>query len=224
MAISPSRSKNIMTEFLYKVIVVGEANVGKTSIIKRYIDGTFSSKYKYTIGVDFALKVLELEKDTIVRLQLWDIAGQERFGVMTHVYYKESAAAVIVFDVTSPRTLDAVIKWKKDVDSKVHAANGNPVPSLLLANKCDINNWSVTREEISKFAEENGFIGWYETSAKENKGLDKAYSFLVHDLLSQSLTELKNANPTNSPNSFSISDYRELQQPSTETNGQPCSC
>ena len=89
---------------------------------------------KYAV-VDFALKVIEWDEDTTVRLQLWDIAGQERFGIMTHVYYKEAAAACVVFDITSPRTFQAAAKWKADVDSKVFLESGDPVPSILLANK-----------------------------------------------------------------------------------------
>ncbi len=66
---------------------------------------------------------------------MWDIAGQERFGMMTHVYYREAVAACIVFDVTSQRTMDAAVRWKSDIDEKVHLPNGEPVPTILLANK-----------------------------------------------------------------------------------------
>merc|ERR1711916_108951 len=147
-------------EFLFKVLVLGEAGVGKTALIRRYVENTFSFRYKYTIGVDFALKVVELDSKTTVRLQLWDIAGQERFGVMTRVYYKESAACVIVFDITERRTFEAVAKWKQDLDAKVHLANGEPVPCILLANKCDVEgDRPVSNEEIEDFVKEAGFIG-----------------------------------------------------------------
>jgi len=106
-------------ERLYKVLVVGELGSGKTSIIKRYVHQFFSQHYRATIGVDFALKVLRWDSDTVVRLQLWDIAGQERFGSMTRVYYKEAVGAFVVFDVTRSATLEAVPKWKADLDSKV---------------------------------------------------------------------------------------------------------
>ena len=68
-------------------------------------------------------------------MQLWDIAGQERFGNMTRVYYKEAVGAFLVFDVNSPQTFNAVLKWKHDLDTKVCLADGNPIPCLLLANK-----------------------------------------------------------------------------------------
>lgn len=81
------------------------------------------------------MKQLQWKDDTTVRLQLWDIAGQERFGVMTHVYYKQAVAACVVFDITQPKTLQAAIRWKADLDEKVLLPSGATVPALLLANK-----------------------------------------------------------------------------------------
>eukprot|EP00163_Fabomonas_tropica_P016075 TRINITY_DN289_c0_g1_i2.p1 TRINITY_DN289_c0_g1~~TRINITY_DN289_c0_g1_i2.p1 ORF type:complete len:174 (+),score=40.71 TRINITY_DN289_c0_g1_i2:277-798(+) len=104
---------NDIREELYKVLVVGDIGAGKTSIIKRYVHNMFSMHYKSTIGVDFALKVIQWDPKTIVRLQLWDIAGQERFGNMTRVYYKEAVGAMVVFDITRQTTFDAVLKWKR---------------------------------------------------------------------------------------------------------------
>jgi Ras-related protein Rab-32 len=135
--------------------VIGELGTGKTSIIKRYVHQFFSQHYRATIGVDFALKVLTWDQNTIIRLQLWDIAGslkkklkikpsfkyflltsgQERFGNMTRVYYKEAVGAFIVFDVTRTATFEAVLKWKADLDSKVQLPDGTPIPCVLLANK-----------------------------------------------------------------------------------------
>lgn len=122
-------------EHLYKILVIGELGTGKTSFIKRYVHQFFSQNYRATIGVDFALKVLHWDQNTIVRLQLWDIAGQERFGNMTRVYYKEAVGAFIVYDVTRNATFDCVSKWKQDLDSKVQLPDGSPIPCILLANK-----------------------------------------------------------------------------------------
>ncbi|KAF9197211.1 Ras- protein Rab-38, partial [Haplosporangium sp. Z 27] len=89
------------------------------------------------IGVDFALKVIQWSPDTVVRLQLWDIAGQER-GNMARVYYKEAVAALVVYDVTRPKTFEAVKRWKADLDSKVSLPDvwgGGPIHTVLMANK-----------------------------------------------------------------------------------------
>uniref|UniRef100_A0A8C2ZKU0 Ras-related protein Rab n=1 Tax=Cyclopterus lumpus TaxID=8103 RepID=A0A8C2ZKU0_CYCLU len=146
--------------YLFKVLVIGELGVGKTSIIKRYVHQLFSQHYRATIGVDFALKVINWDSKTLVRLQLWDIAGKEDTHARhTHtrasVYYKEAVGAFVVFDVTRGSTLEAVSKWKHDLDSKVKLANGNPIPS-------NSNNTAL----MDNFCKETGFLGWFETSAK----------------------------------------------------------
>lgn len=178
-----------MAEYLFKVIVIGEASVGKTSIIHRYVERIFNPKYKYTIGVDFALKVIEWDEDTTVRLQLWDIAGQERFGIMTHVYYKEAAAACVVFDITSPRTFQAAAKWKADVDSKVFLESGDPVPSILLANKSDLDKQCIPDEDIDAFCKEHNFTGWFKTSAKADVNIDSAMRFLIQRIMNTNSAE-----------------------------------
>ncbi|KAG8008072.1 Ras-related protein Rab-38 [Nibea albiflora] len=151
-------------ELLFKVLVIGDLGVGKTSIIKRYVHQIFSQHYRATIGVDFALKVLQWDNDTVIRLQLWDIAG-----------------ALMVFDVTRASTFDAVLKWKDDLDSKVTLNHGKPVPTVLLANKSD--QLTSQQPKLDSFCRENGFVGWFETSAKENTNIEEAASCLVEHIL-----------------------------------------
>ncbi|XP_018357218.1 PREDICTED: ras and EF-hand domain-containing protein homolog isoform X1 [Trachymyrmex septentrionalis] len=172
-------------EHLYKILVIGELGAGKTSIIKRYVHQFFSQHYRATIGVDFALKVLNWDPHTIIRLQLWDIAGQERFGNMTRVYYKEAVGAFIVFDVTRSATLDAVVKWKQDLDSKVQLPDGSPIPCVLLANKCDQQKEGLVNSpaKMDEYCKEKNFSGWFETSAKENINIEEAAKFLVNKIL-----------------------------------------
>ncbi|XP_031572186.1 ras-related protein Rab-38-like [Actinia tenebrosa] len=173
-------------EHLYKVLVIGEYGVGKTSIIRRYTEGYFSPNYKLTIGVDFALKVIHWDPKTKINLQLWDVAGHERFGHMTRVYYKYAIAAVIVFDVSRPATFEAVFKWYKDISEKVMLTNESPIPIILLANKCDLEEFPVDHEKLNLFCQENRFAGWFPTSAKEDKNIDEAMRFLVQSILSLS--------------------------------------
>ncbi|XP_017525302.2 ras-related protein Rab-32 [Manis javanica] len=172
-------------EYLFKVLVIGELGVGKTSIIKRYVHQLFSQHYRATIGVDFALKVLSWDSKTMVRLQLWDIAGQERFGNMTRVYYREAVGAFVVFDLSRGSTFEAILKWKTDLDSKVHLPNGSPIPAVLLANKCDQKKDSgQSPSQMDQFCREHGFSGWFETSARDNINIDEAARFLVENILS----------------------------------------
>eukprot|EP00043_Microstomoeca_roanoka_P026997 m.13270 g.13270 ORF g.13270 m.13270 type:complete len:209 (-) comp7196_c1_seq1:252-878(-) len=177
-----------MRELLYKVLVVGDRGVGKTSLIKRYVHGVASDKYKATIGVDFALKVLQVDENTTVRLQLWDIAGQERFGSMTRVYYKEAVGAFVVFDITRLDTFKAVKIWKNDIDKKVFLADGSKIPVILLANKSDLAvDGFKSSEDMQNFCEQEGFVKWFETSAKLNTNIDEAVNHLVNIILQQDM-------------------------------------
>ncbi|GAV05310.1 hypothetical protein RvY_15464-1 [Ramazzottius varieornatus] len=179
------RSDPKRREKLYKVLVIGDIGVGKTSCVKRYVHRFFSQQYRATIGVDFALKIINWDQNTVIRLQLWDIAGQERFGHMTRVYYKDAIGALIVFDINRMATFEAVTKWKKDLDQKVELPDGKPVPCVLLGNKCD-----QTRDEqvpegprMDQFLRENGFCGYFETSAKDNIGIDESARYLLSKII-----------------------------------------
>ncbi|KAK2827173.1 hypothetical protein Q7C36_018099 [Tachysurus vachellii] len=190
-------------EHLFKVLVIGDLGVGKTSIIKRYVHQIFSQHYRATIGVDFALKVLNWDNNTVIRLQLWDIAGQERYGNMTRVYYREAVGALIVFDVTRASTFDAVPKWKDDLDTKVTLSNGKPVPVVLLANKSDQSRDGLSTQipKLDTFCKENGFAGWFETSAKENTNIEAAIRCLVENIL----THEENAVTESDPHTVTLS-------------------
>ncbi|KCV68111.1 Ras-like protein Rab-32A [Fonticula alba] len=190
---SQSEATGETKEFLFKILVVGDIGTGKTSIIKRYVHNIFSYFYRSTIGVDFALKVLQWEQNIVVRVQLWDIAGQERFGNMTRVYYKDAVGAMVVFDVTRTSTFEAVSKWKSDIDSKVRLPGDAMIPVVLLANKCDLSKDGLVRNaaQMDKYCEEKGFIGWFETSAKENVNIDKACRALVAKILENDVSNNK---------------------------------
>lgn len=172
-------------DHLYKILVIGDLGTGKTSIIKRYVHQFFTQHYRATIGVDFALKVINWDATTLIRLQLWDIAGQERFGNMTRVYYKEAVGTFIVFDVTRANTFESVANWKADLDSKVQLSDGSPIPCVLLANKCDQPKEGIIENsaKMEKFCKEKGFVTWFETSAKENINIEEAAKALVVQIL-----------------------------------------
>ncbi|XP_068916543.1 ras-related protein Rab-38 isoform X3 [Tenebrio molitor] len=206
-------------DHLYKILVIGDLGAGKTSIIKRYVHRFFTQHYRATIGVDFALKVLNWDENTLIRLQLWDIAGQERYGNMTRVYYKEAVGAFIVFDVTRITTFESVAKWKTDLDSKVQLSDGSPIPCVLLANKCDqpkeglVNN----HNKMDEYCKENGFTAWFETSAKDNINIDEAARALVNKILENDT--LLNVESAKDQEKFSITKEANAQR-----NGKLCSC
>lgn len=171
-------------ELLFKFLVIGDYGAGKTAIIRRYTEGKFSSNYKITIGADFSIKSLQWDEQTKINLQLWDIAGHERFGYMTRVYYKYAVAAAVVFDVSRIQTFHSVQKWLGDLREKVTLNDGTPIPVVLLANKCDIDGTVIENSEtMTKFCNDNHIAAWFETSAKENINIEEAMTFLVDKVI-----------------------------------------
>ncbi|KAL0477003.1 Ras-related protein Rab [Acrasis kona] len=171
-------------EIQFKVIVVGEQGVGKTSLIKRHVNGEYASTTKPTIGVDFAIKKHKIDRNTYAVVQYWDIAGQERFHKMTRVYYDRAVAALVVFDITKPQTFHAVEKWKNDIDQKVFLPDMQPITCILVGNKADIvNHYKIPMEDISNFCRQRGFDAFFETSASLNKNVEQCFKFLVKQVL-----------------------------------------
>ncbi|CAB3997989.1 ras-related Rab-38-like [Paramuricea clavata] len=179
-------------EKTFKVLVLGDVGTGKTSFIRRYVSQKFFINYKATIGSDFALKVIDWDENCQIKLQLWDIAGQERFSSMTRVYYRDAVGAFVAFDVTRAATFDAVAKWKQDVDTKLILPTGLPIPAVLLANKCDQES-IVRKDKVNKLCEDLGFLCSFETSAKENIGIDESIKFLLTKILETEQSVSSNA-------------------------------
>ncbi|XP_069573496.1 ras-related protein Rab-7L1-like [Brachyistius frenatus] len=177
-------SDGAMAEYLLKILIIGDGNVGKSSFVHRYVDGQFSRSYKMTVGVDFSVKLLHWSDKEKVRLQLWDVAGQERFISMTRIYYRGALGCVVMFDVTSSSSFLSCRHWKQDLDNKAMLLNGDSIPCILLANKCDLSQRVVSSESIDKFSKANGFMAWMETSVKENKNIGEAMRMLVQEILS----------------------------------------
>jgi small GTP-binding protein len=161
-----------------KVLVIGDVATGKTSLIRRYAKNQFTEDYTATIGVDFSLKTVD---DMVV--QLWDIAGQERFQGLQRIFYSNALAAVIVYDMFNFRSFQSAARWKKDVDQKVFLPSGQRIPVLLLGNKCDKISEStqpeVTQQQIDAFVAEHKFEYHYQVSAKTGENVEEACNRLV---------------------------------------------
>ncbi|XP_059483116.1 ras-related protein Rab-32-like isoform X2 [Neocloeon triangulifer] len=165
-------------ELLFKFLIVGEFGVGR-----------FSPTYKITIGADFSLKQLRWNRTTKINLQLWDIAGHERYGYMTRVYYKYAVAAAVVFDVSRMETFQLAHKWIQDIREKVTMPDGSPIPIVLLANKSDLTEGIIQTDVISRYCREYAIGAWFITSAKDNVNIDEAMGYLVEQVLEMKAVE-----------------------------------
>jgi len=168
-------------KFIFKVVVVGDAAVGKTSLMFRFVHGTFQKDYKMTIGVNFATKMISLDNGVKVKLSIWDTAGQERFHFLLPSYYDGSSGGLLVFDVTRRESFTNLPKWIDQVRGKV-----SNIPLLLLGNKADLEDLrAVTTDEAKQFAAQNGLV-YSETSAKDGTNVDDVFAALT-----QFMTELQ---------------------------------
>lgn len=155
-------------KFPFKVIVIGDPAVGKTSIVRRFADDQFEDTYIHTIGADFNVKVVTLGESEII-LTVWDIGGQERFDEIRRYYYEGAHAAMCVFDLTSAQSFKSVPKWHKDLRAYLPE-----VPCILVANKADLDH-GLDEKDIDKIKAELKLDKLFKTSAKTGKNVTKAF-------------------------------------------------
>lgn len=168
-------------DYLFKTILIGNSGVGKTSIINRYVDKTYTENYISTIGVDFKIKTLQSKNENI-KLQIWDTAGQERFRTITSSYYRGSHCIIIVFDVTDQESFSDITSWLLEVDK--HKSDDTLI--VFLGNKIDDKeNIIVKKEDLDKMIESHNldknlsrFI-----SAKENTDITEIFDLIVDTLV-----------------------------------------
>ncbi|KAG1954524.1 ras-related protein Rab-41 isoform X4 [Pimephales promelas] len=145
----------------FKLVFLGEQSVGKTSLITRFMYDSFDNTYQATIGIDFLSKTMYLE-DRTIRLQLWDTAGQERFRSLIPSYIRDSAAAVVVYDIANLNSFQQTSKWIDDVRTE----RGSDVIIMLVGNKTDLaDKRQVSLDAAEKKARDLGVM-YIETSAK----------------------------------------------------------
>ncbi|KAI9203148.1 ras-related protein-like protein ypt1 [Polychytrium aggregatum] len=167
-----SRFANMNPEYdyLFKLLLIGDSGVGKSCLLLRFADDTYTESYISTIGVDFKIRTIELEGKT-VKLQIWDTAGQERFRTITSSYYRGAHGIIVVYDVTDQDTYNNVKQWLQEIDR--YANEG--VNKLLVGNKSDLTTKKVVDYNAAKeFADQLG-IPLLETSAKNATNVEQAF-------------------------------------------------
>ncbi|CDW56825.1 Ras protein Rab 35 [Trichuris trichiura] len=154
-------------DHLFKLLIIGDSGVGKSSLLLRFADNTFSPNYITTIGVDFKIRTITVDGER-VKLQIWDTAGQERFRTITSTYYRGTHGVIIVFDVTSGDSFVNVKRWLHEIDQ-----NCENVQRILVGNKCDEKERRVVLQvDAQRFADQTN-VQYFETSAKENLNVEE---------------------------------------------------
>jgi len=164
-------------DFLFKVVLVGESGVGKSSLIQQFTQGEFQQDLRSTIGVEFALHEMEIEAKK-VRTQIWDTAGQERYRAITNLYYRRAHGVILVYDVTSHPTFRAVERWL--VEARAHVPED--AVFMMVGNKTDLRHLrTVDRGEGQKLAERER-LSFIETSAAGAVNVEAAFQAIIQEM------------------------------------------
>ncbi|KAF9792929.1 P-loop containing nucleoside triphosphate hydrolase protein [Thelephora terrestris] len=157
-------------DFLFKILLIGDSGVGKSCLLLRFAEDSYTESYLSTIGVDFKIRTIDLDGKTI-KLQIWDTAGQERFRTITAAYYRGAHGIVVVYDVTDSESFENVRMWLKEIER--YAADY--VEKLLIGNKADLVAKKVVEYSIAKELADSLNIAFLETSAKDSTNVDEMF-------------------------------------------------
>ncbi|XP_077309463.1 ras-related protein Rab-3B [Lithobates pipiens] len=176
-------------DYMFKLLIIGNSSVGKTSFLFRYADDTFTSAFVSTVGIDFKVKTV-YRNDKRVKLQIWDTAGQERYRTITTAYYRGAMGFILMYDITNEESYNAVQDWATQI--KTYSWDNAQV--ILVGNKCDMEDERVIPAEKGKhLAEQLGFE-FFEASAKENIQVKQVFERLVDIICDKMSESLENEN------------------------------
>jgi len=164
-------------DYLFKLLLIGDSGVGKSCLLLRFADDTYTESYISTIGVDFKIRTIEQDGKT-VKLQIWDTAGQERFRTITSSYYRGAHGIIIVYDVTDRESFNNVKHWITEIDK--YAAEG--VNKLLVGNKSDLQSKKVVSYDEAKELADGLGVQFLETSAKNAHNVEESFNCMAGEI------------------------------------------
>ena len=160
-------------DFIFKVLLLGNSDVGKSSLLLRFVDSVWNDAFVPTIGVDFKVKTLEINNKK-VKMQIWDMAGEERFRTVVSTYFRGAHGILLLYDVTNRDSFKNLENWLIEIEKN----SSEKVLKILLGNKCDLNDdREIQPDEGRAFADRNG-MEFMETSAKMNTNVNEAFETL----------------------------------------------
>lgn len=183
---------------LFKILIIGDSNVGKTSVLLRYVDDAFNSEFNTTIGVDFKISTLEVN-GKVVKLQLWDTAGQDRFRNIVASYYRGANGVFLMYDTTNAESFQSVSRWYEESQQYLQAN----VPKLLVGNKSDLTSQREVSLEEGKALSQRLKTDFIETSAKTSANVKEAFYLMASSMLESAapVVQVKDSNVKISPGS-----------------------
>ncbi len=167
-------------DFKFKLMVIGESKVGKTSVIKRYTKNKFGGIYLTTVGVDFQDKIIEIDGKKIM-LQIWDTAGQERFHSITKSIYRNANGVLFIYDITNKESFNNIKNWIKDLDN----IKSDDIKSIIIGNKIDLEDKRIINKSDLENLANKYKMSFLEVSAKNNININEAFDLMVNEILKE---------------------------------------
>ena len=172
-----------------KLMVLGDSNVGKSSILTKYCKNQFFTKYITTIGIDFQTKYLNINNKKI-KVQIWDTAGQERYRVVTKNYFNTSNGFIIIYDITDRGSFNNINNWMEQIESFI----GKEVKCILFGNKNDLENKRDVQIEEGKELAKKYNCPFFETSAKEGNNIEEGFKEIIMEIIKGNKNSKANRN------------------------------
>ncbi|XP_068166551.1 ras-related protein Rab-3C isoform X1 [Antennarius striatus] len=197
-------------DYMFKLLIIGNSSVGKTSFLFRYADDAFTSAFVSTVGIDFKVKTV-YKNDKRIKLQIWDTAGQERYRTITTAYYRGAMGFILMYDITNEESFGAVQDWSTQI--KTYSWDNAQV--VLAGNKCDMDEERVVSVDSGRLLAEQLGFEFFETSAKDNINVKQTFERLV-DLICDKMSESLDTDPvvtTGAPTAKLTDSAPPLQQP-----------
>ena len=186
------------TVFQFKLILLGDVAVGKSSVIRRFIEDDFTLEYNCTVGVEFRIKTIVLDELTSVDLKIWDTCGEEKFRAITRQYYRDSDGVLLIFDLTNKRSFEKLDFWLEDLSN---SCSGEPIV-ILIGNKNDLkDSREVNKEEALKFAKLKG-LPYFETSALTGENVEEIFKEISNKLIKRAKERKSDREEVNFDNVF----------------------
>uniref|UniRef100_A0A0N4Z015 Ras-related protein Rab-3 n=1 Tax=Parastrongyloides trichosuri TaxID=131310 RepID=A0A0N4Z015_PARTI len=201
-------------DYMFKLLIIGNSSVGKTSFLFRYCDDSFTSAFVSTVGIDFKVKQV-VKGDKKVKLQIWDTAGQERYRTITTAYYRGAMGFILMYDITNEESFNSVQDWCTQI--KTYSWENAQV--VLVGNKCDMEMERVVSTERGRQLADQLGLEFFETSAKTSQNVKNVFDKLV-EIICNKMAESLDKNP-----SQNAEKGIKVDQPTTQkASGQQCNC
>uniref|UniRef100_A0A663DU00 RAB25, member RAS onco family n=1 Tax=Aquila chrysaetos chrysaetos TaxID=223781 RepID=A0A663DU00_AQUCH len=198
----------------HRVVLIGESGVGKTNLLSRFTRNEFNHDSRTTIGVEFSTRTI-LVGDAVVKAQIWDTAGLERYRAITSAYYRGAVGALVIFDITKHQTYNVVDRWLKELYDHAEAS----IVVMLVGNKTDLAQArEVPMEEAKMFADNNGLL-FVETSALDSTNVEQAFETILKEIFHKVQKQKQRSSQSNT---VSLASETLASTAPAQTEKRPC--